>query len=106
VANTHDDGREVDYDRGGDQTSADMILEAFKGLGARIDEAGARTKTLSPEEIRELREVLIPQLREMLKSRERTQWLWKRVGMFLLAIPALAALGQGLIQLLEWIRRQ
>ena len=104
--NTLGNDRELDQGRSVDQTPAEMIMEAFKGLGARIDEAGVRTKTLSPEEIREWREVLLPQIRELLKSRERNQWLWKRIGMFLMAAPAVGVILAGAARLLEWIRGQ
>jgi hypothetical protein len=88
--------REVESGRGIDQTPAEIITEAFKGLGARIDEISGRPRSFSSDEIKEIR--------EMLEAHKRQQWLLKRGGMFLLAVPALAALWQGLSKLLEWIR--
>ncbi len=86
--------------RGVDQTPFELLVEAVKGLGARIDD-----KVLLPEEVREIRR-LLPQLQEMLENRRRSQWLWKRIGVFLLAAPAVGVVVQGLIKLLEWIRGQ
>jgi len=46
------------------------------------------------------------QLNEALEERRRTKWLLKLLGMFLLAAPAVAAVGQGFSKLVEWIRGQ
>jgi hypothetical protein len=101
VVNTqHDDDRDKAPIRGVDQTPIELLMEAVKGLGARIDD-----KALLPEEVREFRR-LLPQLQELLESKRRWQWIWKRVGAFLLAAPALGVAWQGVVKLLEWIRGQ
>lgn len=99
VNTENDDDRDIPV-RGVDQSPFDLLVEAVKGLGARIDD-----KVLLPEEVREIRK-LLPQLQEMLESRRRSQWLWKRIGIFFLAAPTLGAVWQGVIKLLEWIRSQ
>jgi len=43
------------------------------------------------------------QLNEALEERRRTKWLLKLLGMFLLAAPAVAAVGQGFSKISEWI---
>ena len=60
---------------------------------------------LSQHEIAQIRE-FIPQMRSIIEERKRRQWLLKSIGMFLLAAPAVAALWQGLVKLVEWIRGQ
>lgn len=60
---------------------------------------------LRPNEISLIRE-LLPQIREALEAQRRVRWLLKLIGMFLLAAPAVAAVGQGVQKILEWIRAQ
>ncbi len=91
--------------KGVDQTPADIIIEAFKGLGARIDKLSGHSGVLEPEEVREWRE-LRPKLRALVESRERRKWLLKQIGVFLLAAPAVGVILQGILKLLEWIKSQ
>jgi hypothetical protein len=44
------------------------------------------------------------QLREMLEERRNRRWLWKRIGAFALGMPAILAVWQAVIKVLEWIR--
>lgn len=81
--------------------------EDAQDLRAIIDEVNRRAlrDELRPHEVSEVRE-LLPQIKDMLEAHRRTKWLLKLLGMFLLAAPAVAAIGQGFSKLVEWIRGQ
>ncbi len=81
--------------------------EDAQDLRAIIDEVNRRAlrDELRPHEVEQIRE-LLPQIREMLETHRRTKWLLKLLGMFLLAAPAVAAVGQGFSKLIDWIRGQ
>jgi len=81
--------------------------EDTQDLRAIIDEVNRRAlrDELSPHEVVEIRD-LLPHIKELLEANRRTKWLLKLVGMFLLAAPAVAAIGQGLSKIVDWIRGQ
>ena len=58
---------------------------------------------LKPSEVAALRE-LLPRIRELLEAYERRKWLFKSLGVFLLAFPAMLAMWQGVQRIIEWIR--
>jgi hypothetical protein len=78
--------------------------ERLKELIAEVNRR-ALYDDLRPHEVAELREIL-PKIKEMLESFNRIKWLLKLIGMFLLAAPAVAAVGQGISKMLGWIRQQ
>lgn len=96
--------REVD-DTAGDQPKIEQFSEVVRGLTEQLAKLKSHSDTLEPYEIAELRE-LLPQLKDILENRRRQQWLWKRIGAFLLGGPALLALWQAGTKLIEWIRSQ
>jgi len=79
--------------------------EPAEQLKLLIDELNRRSMhdDLRPNEIMQIRE-LLPQMRELVEARKRLKWLLKSVGMFLLAAPAVTAVWQALIKIVEWIR--
>lgn len=81
--------------------------EDAQDLRAIIDEVNRRAlrDELRPHEVAEFREQW-PKIKEMLEERRRAKWLLKLLGMFLLAAPAVAAVGQGFSKLIDWIRGQ
>lgn len=81
--------------------------EDTQDLRAIIDEVNRRAirDELRPHEVAEWRE-LAPQLKELLEAHRRTKWLLKMLGMFLLAAPAVAAVGQGFSRMIDWIKGQ
>ncbi len=76
-------------------------------LQALIDEVNRKAAhdELRPYEVALFREML-PQLREMLEAHRRQQWIAKRIGMFLLGVPAAMAMWQAVAKLVEWIKGQ
>jgi hypothetical protein len=101
VDHTRGDRREVERDDALDQSPLGQLTIVVKRLAARLDKSDA----LDPHEVAELRE-LMPQVREMLESRRRSQWLWKRIGAAVFGGPAILALWQAGAKLIEWIRSQ
>jgi RNA processing factor Prp31 len=79
--------------------------EPAEQLQLLIDELNRRSMhdDLRPNEIMQIRE-LLPQIRELVEARKRLKWLLKSVGMFLLAAPAVTAVWQAFIKIVEWIR--
>jgi transposase len=80
-----------------DQERVKVLLEEFNRR--------ALSDGLTSYEVATIRE-LLPQIRELLESKRRSQWLWKRIGVFLLAAPAVGVVLQGAIKLLDWLRSQ
>jgi hypothetical protein len=86
VANTQDD-----------QERLQELIEQFN--------RNALHDKLTSYEVVELR-ALIPQIKEVLESQRRLKWLFKLLGMFLLAAPAVAAVAQGFSKLVEWVQHK
>jgi hypothetical protein len=74
-----------------------------EGRGLRYDSISS--DELTPYERAQFREML-PQIKELLETRRLNRRVWQSVGMFLLAAPAVTAMWQGLLKLVEWMRHQ
>lgn len=46
----------------------------------------------------------LPEIEDMLETHRRVKWLLKLLGAFLLAAPAVLAVGQGWSKFIEWIK--
>jgi len=88
--------------------------EALRELIEEVNRRAMRDE-FGPHEVVELRELLpvlrqigelLPQIKENVESHRRMRWLIKMIGMFFLAAPAAAAVGQGFAKFIEWIRGQ
>lgn len=83
--------------------------EELRVLRRVVEQLGQKQRTVSENfnsyEIAQIREIL-PQIKEMLEARRRWQWFWKSIGAVFLGGPAIVALWQALLKLIEWIRSQ
>jgi hypothetical protein len=105
VANNQDERRAVEEARRGDYLVGGHTPETQLALLTRDIEHLIDRVREGEDRIRELEKAKpSPEIVEMLEAYRRQQWITKRVGMFLLAGPAMVAIWQAATRLVEWIR--
>lgn len=103
-----DDRREVEEStRRGDylvaghtpETQIALLTRDVEHLITRVREGEERLKELEKSKP-------APELVELLEAHRRQQWITKRIGMFLLGVPAAVAMWQAATKIVEWIKGQ
>jgi hypothetical protein len=101
--------------RGIDQSPFEVLTEAVKGLGARLDRADEQLRSLSVDEIREFREfkillprlqAILPQIEDMIEARRFRIKVLKAIGATTLGFPAAWTIWQAILKGIDWIKHQ
>lgn len=81
------------------ETQIALLTRDVEHLIARVRDCEERIKELEKAKP-------APELVDLLEAHRRQQWIVKRIGMFLLGVPAAVAMWQSVTKIVEWIKGQ